>query len=208
MRAGSSDRDARERLRVQPGGRHVRGALQRDPEGCRRRQEVPNPVARVRLRARHDRGRLLHRARRDVRERPLRRWRSGAGGSHEMEGDLHRERRVDRFERDDPAGANRRPGRGRGGGGGHPRPASGGRLRGQSGSTPAGIRRLRVRVPFVDLVAQYHAHKQEFDEALAGVIEAAAFIGGAPVREFERRFAEAYGVRNCIACGNGTQMAD
>ena len=61
-----------------------------------------------------------------------------------------------------------------------------------------------MRVPFVDLVAQYHAHKQEFDEALAGVIEAAAFIGGAPVREFERRFAEAYGVRNCIACGNGT----
>ena len=61
-----------------------------------------------------------------------------------------------------------------------------------------------MRVPFVDLSAQYQAHRAEFDAALAAVIQSNAFIGGEPVREFERRFAEAYGVRHCVACGNGT----
>jgi dTDP-4-amino-4,6-dideoxygalactose transaminase len=61
-----------------------------------------------------------------------------------------------------------------------------------------------VRVPFVDLTAQYRAHRQEFDAALAGVVQKNAFIGGEPVKEFERRFAQQYGIRHCIACGNGT----
>jgi dTDP-4-amino-4,6-dideoxygalactose transaminase len=59
-------------------------------------------------------------------------------------------------------------------------------------------------VPFADLGAQYRAHRAEFDAALASVIEKNAFIGGTPVAEFERRYAEKYGVRHCIACGNGT----
>jgi dTDP-4-amino-4,6-dideoxygalactose transaminase len=59
-------------------------------------------------------------------------------------------------------------------------------------------------VPFVDLGAQYRAHRAEFDEAFSRVIAQNAFIGGEPVAEFERRYAEKYGVRHCIACGNGT----
>ena len=39
-----------------------------------------------------------------------------------------------------------------------------------------------MRVPFVDLGAQYAAHKPELDAALAGIIENSAFIGGAAVR--------------------------
>jgi dTDP-4-amino-4,6-dideoxygalactose transaminase len=61
-----------------------------------------------------------------------------------------------------------------------------------------------MRVPFVDLYAQYQAHRTEFDAALAGVIEKSAFIGGQPVRDFEKSYAESYGIRHCIACGNGT----
>jgi dTDP-4-amino-4,6-dideoxygalactose transaminase len=61
-----------------------------------------------------------------------------------------------------------------------------------------------MRVPLVDLSAQYQAHRADFDAALAGVIQANAFIGGKPVQEFERAFAEAYGVHHCVACGNGT----
>jgi len=61
-----------------------------------------------------------------------------------------------------------------------------------------------MRVPFVDLTAQYQAHRAEFDDALAGVIRANAFIGGKPVQEFERSFATAYGIRHCVACANGT----
>ncbi len=61
-----------------------------------------------------------------------------------------------------------------------------------------------MKVPFVDLSAQYQAHKEEFDAALARVVEKNAFIGGAPVREFETAFAERLGVPYCVACGNGT----
>lgn len=61
-----------------------------------------------------------------------------------------------------------------------------------------------MRVPFVDLHAQYLAHKQEFDHALAQVIAKTAFVGGEFVRDFEQRYARAYGVKHCISCGNGT----
>ena len=61
-----------------------------------------------------------------------------------------------------------------------------------------------MHVPFVDLLAQYRSHRQEFDSALRAVIERTAFIGGEFVRNFERDFAAANGVKHCIACGNGT----
>ena len=61
-----------------------------------------------------------------------------------------------------------------------------------------------MKVPFVDLSAQYKAHKEEFDSALAGVLAANAFIGGKPVNAFEQKFAQQYGVRHCISCANGT----
>jgi dTDP-4-amino-4,6-dideoxygalactose transaminase len=61
-----------------------------------------------------------------------------------------------------------------------------------------------MRVPFADLSAQYQAHKQEFDAALASVIERNAFIGGGFVRDFEKAYADKYGVQHCISCANGT----
>src|SRR5210317_1251369 len=61
-----------------------------------------------------------------------------------------------------------------------------------------------MRVPFVDLSAQYAAHKAEFDAALAEVIARNAFIGGEPVAAFERAYAERYGVDHCVSCENGT----
>jgi dTDP-4-amino-4,6-dideoxygalactose transaminase len=61
-----------------------------------------------------------------------------------------------------------------------------------------------MKVPFADLGAQYDAHKDEFDSALAGVIAENAFIGGKPVNEFERSYAQKYGIRHCVACANGT----
>lgn len=61
-----------------------------------------------------------------------------------------------------------------------------------------------MRVPFADLYAQYLAHKQEFDEALARVIEKTAFVGGEFVQGFEQAYADAYGIGHCISCGNGT----
>ncbi|NJD31282.1 MAG: DegT/DnrJ/EryC1/StrS family aminotransferase [Gammaproteobacteria bacterium] len=61
-----------------------------------------------------------------------------------------------------------------------------------------------MRIPFVDLHAQYLAHQEEFDAAFREVIGKTAFIGGEFVREFERAYAEAYGVKHCISCANGT----
>lgn len=61
-----------------------------------------------------------------------------------------------------------------------------------------------MKVPFVDLGAQYAAHKSEFDAALLSVISTNAFVGGEYVKEFERSFAHKYGVKHCISCGNGT----
>jgi dTDP-4-amino-4,6-dideoxygalactose transaminase len=61
-----------------------------------------------------------------------------------------------------------------------------------------------MKIPFVDLSAQYAAHRAEFDAALAAVIAKTAFIGGEFVRAFERDYADAYGVKHCISCANGT----
>jgi dTDP-4-amino-4,6-dideoxygalactose transaminase len=61
-----------------------------------------------------------------------------------------------------------------------------------------------LRVPFVDLHAQYLRYRGEIDAAISGVIARSEFIGGAPVREFERAFARESGVAHCVACGNGT----
>ncbi len=61
-----------------------------------------------------------------------------------------------------------------------------------------------MRVPFVDLRAQYEAHRDEIDAAIKAVIDETAFIGGRHVRAFEDSFAAALGVRNCIGVANGT----
>lgn len=61
-----------------------------------------------------------------------------------------------------------------------------------------------MQVPFVDLRAQYLAHKEEFDQALSSVIARTAFVGGEFVEHFEKSYARAYGVEHCISCGNGT----
>jgi dTDP-4-amino-4,6-dideoxygalactose transaminase len=61
-----------------------------------------------------------------------------------------------------------------------------------------------MKVPFVDLRAQYKAIKNEIDEAIAHVIDGAAFIGGEYVNRFEEAFASYCGVKYCIGVGNGT----
>ena len=51
-----------------------------------------------------------------------------------------------------------------------------------------------VRVPFVDLKAQYDSIRQEMDKAIAGVIEQTAFIGGPFVKQFVQELAQYCGV--------------
>lgn len=61
-----------------------------------------------------------------------------------------------------------------------------------------------MRIPFVDLKAQYLSIKQEIDNSVASVINETAFIGGKFVKEFEDSFAKLYGVKHCISTANGT----
>lgn len=61
-----------------------------------------------------------------------------------------------------------------------------------------------MKIPFVDLHAQYLAHKTEIDSGIRRVIAESAFIGGDVVREFEESFAHDYGVKHCVSVANGT----
>lgn len=61
-----------------------------------------------------------------------------------------------------------------------------------------------MRIPFVDLYAQYQTIKQDIDAAIEQVIKETSFIGGKPVKAFEKAFAELYGIKHVISCANGT----
>jgi dTDP-4-amino-4,6-dideoxygalactose transaminase len=61
-----------------------------------------------------------------------------------------------------------------------------------------------MKVPFVDLKAQYQGIKKDIDAAIARVIDETLFIGGPCVEEFEKQFAALYGVKHVISCANGT----
>ncbi len=59
-------------------------------------------------------------------------------------------------------------------------------------------------IPFVDLKAQYQSIKSEILPAIDSILESSQYILGKSVSDFERRFAEAHGVKHCIGVGSGT----
>jgi len=61
-----------------------------------------------------------------------------------------------------------------------------------------------MKVPFVDLKANYLSIKDEIDEAIARVLETTSFIGGPFVESFEQAFAEKIGAKHCVFCASGT----
>jgi len=61
-----------------------------------------------------------------------------------------------------------------------------------------------MKVPFVDLKAQYLNIKTEIDTAVNKVIENTAFIGGVILKSFEKEFATFCSAKFCIGVGNGT----
>lgn len=61
-----------------------------------------------------------------------------------------------------------------------------------------------MKIPFVDLKAQYKSIQQEVDSAIEKVINNTSFIGGNEVTRFEKCFAEKNNVSNCVSLANGT----
>lgn len=66
------------------------------------------------------------------------------------------------------------------------------------------IRRNELKVPFLDLKAQYHSIKSEVDEAILNVIENSSFVLGKSVSDFESTFADAHSAKHCIGVSSGT----
>src|SRR5947209_2666274 len=62
-----------------------------------------------------------------------------------------------------------------------------------------------MRIPFVDLHAQYLTIKQEIDRAIAEVIAQSAYIRGPHVDAFEEAWTRTLGVKRCVSCANGTE---
>lgn len=61
-----------------------------------------------------------------------------------------------------------------------------------------------MKIPLVDLYAQYLTIRDEIDGAIRGVIADSAFIRGPHVETFEEAWAKTLGVKHCVSCGNGT----
>ncbi len=65
-----------------------------------------------------------------------------------------------------------------------------------------------MKVPFVDLKAQYHSLKNEFDAAILDVVGNTAFVAGRYAAAFEASFAEYIGAKHCVAVANGTDALE
>jgi len=61
-----------------------------------------------------------------------------------------------------------------------------------------------MKIPFVDLHAQYLSIKPQIDAAIAEVIAQSSFIRGPHVDGFEKAWAQTLGVKHCVSCANGT----
>lgn len=61
-----------------------------------------------------------------------------------------------------------------------------------------------MKIPFVDLKAQFESLKDELAKALETAVSSFSFIGGNDVSRFEEEFANALGLRHCISVGSGT----
>ena len=65
-----------------------------------------------------------------------------------------------------------------------------------------------MKVPFVDLYAQYLTIKKEIDQAIETTIRNSSYIGGQPIKDFEAGFAAYLGIDHVIACANGTDSIE
>jgi dTDP-4-amino-4,6-dideoxygalactose transaminase len=61
-----------------------------------------------------------------------------------------------------------------------------------------------MKVPFLDLKAQYESIKDEISVAIQQVLDSTAFAGGPFVAQFEKQFAEFCGCKHAIGVGSGT----
>ena len=64
--------------------------------------------------------------------------------------------------------------------------------------------RPTIKLPFVDLHAQYLTIKEEIDAAIANVIATSGYIRSPQVDAFEKAWSQTLGIKHCVSCANGT----
>lgn len=62
-----------------------------------------------------------------------------------------------------------------------------------------------MKVPFLDLKAEYESIKDEINVAIQEVLDSSAFAGGPFVEKFEREFAAFCGCEHAVGVGSGTE---
>jgi dTDP-3-amino-3,4,6-trideoxy-alpha-D-glucose transaminase len=65
-----------------------------------------------------------------------------------------------------------------------------------------------VTVPFLDLSRQVRALRRELDDAVRITLDGGRFVGGEPVQEFERAFAEFCGASHAVGVASGTDALE
>ena len=65
-----------------------------------------------------------------------------------------------------------------------------------------------MKVPFLDLKAQYNSIKDEMDIAIINIIENTAFVGGKALLDFNQSFANFIDTKHAIGVGNGTDAIE
>ncbi len=65
-----------------------------------------------------------------------------------------------------------------------------------------------MKIPFVDLKAQYNSLLPEMNDAIMNIINNTAFISGESAAEFEHGFSSYLGMKHTIACANGTDSLE
>ncbi len=65
-----------------------------------------------------------------------------------------------------------------------------------------------MKIPFVDLYAQYQSIKTDIDAAIQKTIINSSYIGGPAIKDFEESFAAYTGVKHVVACANGTDSME
>jgi dTDP-4-amino-4,6-dideoxygalactose transaminase len=63
-----------------------------------------------------------------------------------------------------------------------------------------------MKIPFVDLKAQYLEIQSEIDLAIQNVLQETAFILGPRLEEFEKNFATFCKASHCVGVGSGTDV--
>lgn len=61
-----------------------------------------------------------------------------------------------------------------------------------------------MKIPFLDLQAQYRAIQPEIDAAMRRVLDTSHYVGGPAVERFEKGFAAFVGTEHCIGLNSGT----